>query len=116
MHVYADRDAIQRVMINLIHNAIKFTPEEGNITVSVRNVKGRAEITVSDTGQGIPAEDIPFIFDRFHKADKSRGQDKTSVGLGLYIVKNILKAHNENISVESEYGKGTTFTFYLPLV
>jgi len=116
MYVYADKDAIQRVMINLIHNAIKFTPEEGNITVSVRNIKGKAEITVSDTGQGIPAEDIPFVFDRFHKADKSRGQDKTSVGLGLYIVKNILKTHNENITVESEYGKGTTFTFYLPLV
>lgn len=116
MLVYADRDAIQRVMINLIHNAIKFTPEEGNISVLVRNVKGKAEITVSDTGQGIPPEDIPFVFDRFHKADKSRSQDKTSVGLGLYIVKNILKAHNENITVESEYGKGTTFTFYLPMV
>ncbi|NLM10946.1 MAG: HAMP domain-containing protein [Clostridiaceae bacterium] len=115
MHVYADRDAIQRVLINLIHNAIKFTPEGGSISMSVRNIKGKAEITVSDTGQGIPAEDIPFVFDRFHKADKSRGKDRTSVGLGLYIVKNILKAHNENISVESEYGKGTTFTFCLPL-
>lgn len=116
MHVFADRDAIQRVLINLIHNAIKFTPEKGNISVSVRDIKGKAEITVSDSGQGIPAEDIPFVFDRFHKADKSRGKDKTSVGLGLYIVKNILKAHNESISVESEYGKGTTFTFYLPMV
>ena len=115
MHVFADRDAIQRVLINLIHNAIKFTPEGGSISMSVRNIKGKAEITVSDTGQGIPAEDIPFVFDRFHKADKSRGKDRTSVGLGLYIVKNILKAHNENISVESEYGKGTTFTFCLPL-
>ncbi|NLX75808.1 MAG: HAMP domain-containing protein [Clostridiaceae bacterium] len=115
MIVQADRDAIQRVMINLIHNAIKFTPENGSISVTVRNVKGKAEITVSDTGQGIPAEDIPFIFDRFHKADKSRGKDKTSVGLGLYIVKNILKAHNENVYVESEYGKGAAFTFYLPM-
>jgi len=115
MHVYADRDAIQRVMINLIHNAIKFTPEGGSISVSVRDIKGKAEITVSDTGQGIPAEDLPFVFERFHKADKSRGKDKTGVGLGLYIVKNIIKAHNENITVESEYGKGTTFSFSLPL-
>jgi len=115
MHVYADRDAIQRVMINLIHNAIKFTPEGGSISVSVRDIKGKAEITVSDTGQGIPAEDLPFVFERFHKADKSRGKDKTGVGLGLYIVKNIIKAHNENITVESEYGKGTTFSLSLPL-
>lgn len=115
MIVYADRDAIQRVLMNLIHNAIKFTPEEGNISVSVRSTKGKAEITVSDTGQGIPPEDIPFIFDRFHKADKSRSKDKTGVGLGLYIVKNILKAHNENITVESELGQGTAFTFRLPL-
>jgi len=115
MHVYADRDAIQRVMLNLIHNAIKFTPEGGSISVAVRDVKGKAEITVSDTGQGIPEEDLPFVFDRFHKADKSRGKDKTGVGLGLYIVKNILKAHNENITVEIEYGNGTTFTFSLPM-
>ncbi|AGC68164.1 integral membrane sensor signal transduction histidine kinase [Thermoclostridium stercorarium subsp. stercorarium DSM 8532] len=114
MYVYADRDAIQRVLINLIHNAIKFTQENGNISVSVRNVKNKVEISVSDDGQGIPPEDIPFVFDRFHKADKSRSKDKTSVGLGLYIVKNLLNAHKENITVESELGKGTTFTFWLP--
>lgn len=116
MYVHADRDAIQRVLINLIHNAIKFTPYEGDISVSVRNVKGKAEINVTDSGEGIPNEDIHFVFDRFHKADKSRGKDKTSVGLGLYIVKNILKAHNEDITVQSEYGKGTTFTFSLPML
>lgn len=115
MLVIGDRDAIQRVIINLLHNAVKFTPDEGNISVSIREVKGKAEITVSDTGTGIPAEDLPFIFDRFHKADKSRSEDKTSVGLGLYIVKNIINAHNENISVTSELGKGTEFIFCLPL-
>ena len=111
MMVKADRDAIQRVMINLLHNATKFTPEEGSITVSIRAVKANAEITVSDTGQGIPLEDLPYVFDRFHKADKSRSQDKTSVGLGLYIVKNILKAHKQDIAVRSELGKGTAFIF-----
>jgi signal transduction histidine kinase len=115
MIVSADRDAIQRVLINLLHNAIKFTPEEGNISVSVFNVKGKAEITISDSGPGIPEEDIPFIFDRFHKVDKSRGKDKTSVGLGLYIVKNIINAHNEAITVQSQSGNGTSFKFQLPM-
>lgn len=113
--VKADRDAIQRVFINLLHNAAKFTPEGGLILVSISEVKGKAEITVSDSGMGIPSEDLPFIFDRFHKADKSRGKDKTSVGLGLYIVHNIIKAHNAEINVKSEAGKGSSFIFSLPL-
>lgn len=79
------------------------------------NVKGKAEITISDSGPGIPEEDIPFIFDRFHKVDKSRGKDKTSVGLGLYIVKNIINAHNEAITVQSQSGNGTSFKFQLPM-
>lgn len=115
MHVTGDRDAIQRVIINLLHNAAKFTPENGEISVTVRDIKGKAEITISDSGEGISKEDLPYIFDRFHKADKSRSRDKTSVGLGLYIVKNILKAHQEEIQVESEQGKGTTFLFHLPV-
>lgn len=113
--VMADRDAIQRVMINLLHNATKFTPEHGSISVSVRIAKGKALITVSDSGVGIDAEDLPYIFDRFHKADKSRSKDKTSVGLGLYIVKNILTAHHEEITVESAKDAGATFSFSLPL-
>ena len=113
MHVTGDRDAIQRVIINLLHNAAKFTPENGEISVTVRDIKGKAEITISDSGEGISKEDLPYIFDRFHKADKSRSREKTSVGLGLYIVKNILKAHQEEIQVESEQGKGTTFSFHL---
>ena len=115
MLVSADRDAIQRVLINLLHNAVKFTPESGQISVSINTVKGKAEITVTDSGIGILSDDLPFIFDRFHKADKSRGRDKTSVGLGLYIVKNIMKAHDEEINVTSESGKGTSFIFSLPL-
>jgi signal transduction histidine kinase len=115
MIVKADRDAIQRVIINLLHNAAKFTPKQGSILVAVREIKGKAEITISDSGEGISKEDLPYIFDRFHKADKSRSKDKTSVGLGLYIVKNILKAHNEQIKAESEIGKGTVFTFTLPM-
>lgn len=115
MLVRADRDAIQRVLINLLHNAVKFTPQDGQISVSITETKGKAEITVSNTGIGISEEDLPYIFDRFHKGDKSRGKDKTSVGLGLYIVKNIIKAHSEEINVISETNKGTSFTFSLPL-
>jgi signal transduction histidine kinase len=115
MFVLADKDAIQRVVINLLHNAVKFTPEGGNISVTVSEAKGKAEISVSDSGEGIPEEDLPYVFDRFHKADKSRGKDKTGVGLGLYIVKNIIKAHNEYITVRSKKGEGTTFTFHLTL-
>lgn len=116
MQVKGDRDAIQRVVINLLHNAAKFTPESGDISVTVRKIKGKVEIVIADTGEGISKEDLPYIFDRFHKADKSRSRDKTSVGLGLYIVKNILKAHGEEIQVESELGKGTVFTFTLPVI
>ena len=115
MFVLADKDAIQRVVINLLHNAVKFTPEGGNISVTVSEAKGKAEISVSDSGEGIPEEDLPYVFDRFHKADKSRGKDKTGVGLGLYIVKNIIKAHNEYITGRSKKGEGTTFTFHLTL-
>jgi len=115
MFVLADKDAIQRVVINLLHNAVKFTPEGGNISVTVCEAKGKAEISVSDSGEGIPDEDLPYVFDRFHKADKSRSKDKTGVGLGLYIVKNIIKAHNEFITVRSKLGEGTTFTFHLTL-
>jgi signal transduction histidine kinase len=115
MFVLADKDAIQRVVINLLHNAVKFTPEGGNISVTVYEAKGKAEISISDSGEGIPEEDLPYVFDRFHKADKSRSKDKTGVGLGLYIVKNIIKAHNEFITVQSKKGEGTTFTFHLTL-
>ncbi len=115
IYIKADRDAIHRVVINLLHNAVKFTPKEGNISVTVHTVKGKAEITISDSGEGIPEEDLPYVFDRFHKADKSRSKDKAGVGLGLYIVKNIINSHNEEIFVQSGRGKGTIFTFQMPL-
>ncbi len=115
MFVAADRDKIQRVLINLLHNAVKFTTKNGDISVSVRETRDKVEISVSDSGEGIPQEDLPYIFDRFHKADKSRSKDKTGVGLGLYIVKNIIQAHYEEITVQSKAGEGTVFTFYLPV-
>jgi len=111
--VYADSDAIERVLYNLIHNAIKFTPEKGKITVSTNVQKGKVFVSVEDNGPGIEKDEIDFIWDRFYKSDKSRSKDKTGTGLGLAIVKSIVNEHGQEIWVESEPGKGTKFTFTL---
>ncbi len=110
--VSADRDAIQRVMINLMHNAIKFTESGGRVTVRTMRKDG-VTVMVEDTGKGIPADELPYVFERFYKTDKSRGMDKSGVGLGLAIVKNIILAHGQSIKVESQEGRGTCFTFTL---
>jgi signal transduction histidine kinase len=112
LFVSADRDAIQRAMINLLHNAIKFTDCGGSITVRTMEKDG-VTVMVEDTGKGIPANELPYVFERFYKADKSRGMDKSGVGLGLAIVKNIILAHGQSIKVDSQEGRGTCFTFTL---
>lgn len=111
--VSADPDAIERVIYNLVHNAIKFTPEGGSIAIGTARKKDIVEISVKDTGIGIDPNDMDMIWDRFYKADKSRSKDKVGTGLGLAIVKNIINEHNQQIWVESEPGKGTKFTFTL---
>ena len=112
--VWGDSRAIERVLINLIHNAIKFTPEEGKITVKSRHLdKQTVEISVSDTGIGISEEDQSLIFERFYKADKSRSNDKKGTGLGLSIVQKILHNHGQSIKVASRPGEGSCFTFTL---
>lgn len=115
MHVWADRDAIQRLLLNLLQNAIKFTPEKGLIRVGVQTVREKLEVSVSDTGVGISAEELPYVFDRFYKTDKSRSSDRTGVGIGLAIVRSIILAHHEDIRVASAPNQGTTFVFTLPL-
>lgn len=121
LYVNADTDAIHQAIYNLMDNAIKFTPEGGTITITLkphiidkRNKK--AVFSIRNTGPGIPAEEIPFLFERFYKSDRSRGLDKTGTGLGLYIVKTTLRNHGEDIKAFSEPGKYTEFTFTLPLV
>lgn len=113
LFVHADMDSIQRVLINLIHNAIKFTPPKGEIRVRTYTEKEKATIVVEDTGSGIPKEELPNIFERFYKTDKSRSTDRSGVGLGLYIARNIIVSHNETIRAESEEGKGSRFIFTL---
>lgn len=110
-----DRDRIQQVLINLVDNAIKFTPASGCVTLALDRAGEHVEIRVSDTGIGIPEIDRPRIFDRFYRVDKSRSRVTGGVGLGLSIVKDIIVAHKGAIDVSSEINLGTTFTIVLPL-
>lgn len=112
--VFADREQIQRVIYNLLDNAVKFVPEEGKIWVEATRASNKVFISVKNSGDPIPQEDLLYIWDRFHKGDKSRGKDKTGMGLGLSIVKQILKNHGEAIKVEN-LEEGVAFTFTLEL-
>jgi signal transduction histidine kinase len=110
--VSADPGKIEQVLDNLLSNAIKFT-NEGSISITYREVGSSVEISVSDTGIGIPEAHWPRLFDRFYRTDKARSRDQGGTGLGLSVVKGILKAHDSDIGVESEVGKGSRFYFYL---
>jgi two-component system phosphate regulon sensor histidine kinase PhoR len=112
--VMADRGRVEHVLLNLIHNALKFTPPHGNIKVSTIADNKEILVSVADTGVGIPSDELSRIFERFYKVDRSRSG--TGTGLGLSIVKHIVEAHGGRVSVESTEGKGSTFTFSLPVV
>ena len=114
MSVTADPDSITQVLYNLVDNAVKFADPGTPITVGLRKENGKAYVSVKNLGESIPADDLPLIFDRFHKSDRSRSRDRDGVGLGLYLVKSILDAHNEDIAVTSE-GGATEFVFTLTL-
>ncbi len=112
--VSADRDAIYQIFYNLCDNGVKFAAEGGKFRISVKKQKNKKVlVSVYNDGQGIADADLPYVFERFYKSDKSRGLNKTGVGLGLYISKTIVDAHGEKIWVESEYGKGCEFSFTL---
>lgn len=114
MYVNADSDAIYQVLYNLCHNAVKFSNEGGRLKIAISRSKGKKiTVEVFNDGQGIAKEEIQYVFERFYKSDKSRGLDKTGAGLGLFISKTIIEAHNERIWVESEYGKNCSFKFTL---
>lgn len=115
MPIFADKERIEQVITNIIGNAIKYTPDGGSIRVSVSEKdEGSYCVSVSDTGVGIPEEDLGHIFERFYRVDKSRSTDAGGTGLGLSIAKDIIDAHGGEIAMESEYGKGTTVTIVLP--
>lgn len=114
-YALADKDSINQVIYNLLDNAVKFVDEKGTLGLSVRGSGSKLYITVSNTGNTIPPEELPLVFDRFHKIDKSRSRNSSGWGLGLYIVKSLVNFHGENISVESRDGN-TSFTFTLKQV
>jgi two-component system sensor histidine kinase BaeS len=110
----ADHDRLWQAVMNLLDNAVKFTPDGGRITFSATAEKAGFTLSVADTGPGIAAEDLPFLFERFFKADRSRDRRQGGAGLGLAIAKRLVEAHGGRISVESTPGVGTTFRLWLP--
>ena len=116
LNVLADRDAIYQIAYNLCDNAIKFSCDGALIRIGVKKLKNKkALVSVYNEGQGISEAELPYVFERFYKSDKSRGLNKSGVGLGLFISKTIIDAHGETIWAESEYGKNCSFSFTLPL-
>ena len=112
--VEIDTDKMTQVIDNILNNAIKYSPDGGKITVSMKTTDDQMILSISDQGLGIPKEDLPKIFDRFYRVDKARSRAQGGTGLGLAIAKEIVKQHNGFIWAKSEYGKGSTFTIVLP--
>ncbi len=110
----ADPGKIRSVITNLVSNAVKFTPDGGRVNIKAQQKEDELRVTVSDTGMGIPQEDLPKIFDRFYRVNRP-GKEIQGTGLGLAIVKKIIEMHNGRIEVRSKLNEGTTFTVYLPL-
>ncbi|MBL8057147.1 MAG: HAMP domain-containing protein [Anaerolineales bacterium] len=110
----ADPERLVQVLGNLVTNALRYTPEGGQVTLSAGPAEGAVVLRVADTGVGIPPEDLPHIFDRFYRADKSRQQSEGESGLGLAIARSLVLAHGGTLTVESQVGQGTCFTLTLP--
>jgi two-component system phosphate regulon sensor histidine kinase PhoR len=113
--VFCDREAVHQVLSNLMDNALKYTPEGGAVTLGARRGDPFAEVFVEDTGIGIPPEELPRLFERFYRVDKARSRELGGTGLGLSIVKHLVRAQGGDVRVASEPGKGSRFTFTLPL-
>jgi heavy metal sensor kinase len=118
IQVTGDRDRLKQVFINLLANAVKYTPPGGTVFLAIKKVGEQVQTVIEDTGPGIPAKDLPHIFERFYRGDKARTRsaDGSSFGLGLSIAYWIIKNHNGRIEVKSKEGTGTTFSVWLPLI
>ncbi|KAA3662642.1 MAG: sensor histidine kinase [Chloroflexi bacterium] len=110
----ADRHQIERIIQNLISNAVKYTPQKGEVNVTLRHAEALITIEVADTGYGIPEEELPHVFDRFRRVDKHRNK-AAGTGLGLAITQQLVQAHGGEVTVASTEGEGTTFTIQFPL-
>jgi signal transduction histidine kinase len=119
VQVTGDRDRLKQVLVNLVSNAIQYTPPGGNVNLSLQQTNGQARLIVSDSGPGIPAQDLPHIFERFYRGERSRkrtpGAQSSGFGLGLSIAYWIVRNHGGAIEVSSKEGQGTTFCIWLPM-
>lgn len=116
VYIHGDTDRLKQLMLNLITNAIKYTPEGGTVGIQITHENGFALLAVSDTGIGIPAEDLPHVFERFYRVDKARAREMGGSGLGLSIASWIVEAHHGKIWAESTLGKGSTFYVRIPSI
>jgi signal transduction histidine kinase len=116
VQVVGDADRLRQLFLNLIDNAIKYTPVGGVVTLALVRDGNCARVSIADTGIGIPEKDVAHIFDRFYRVDKSRAREQGGTGLGLSISKWIVDQHGGQIQVQSQVGKGSTFTVWLPLL
>ncbi len=115
LFIDADKNKLKQVLVNLISNSLKYTKDNGRLKIKLLNKKTKYEIKIKDNGIGIPKDNLPYIFDRFYKVDKSRNRGIPGSGIGLSIVKSIINLHGGEIDVESTLGKGTTFIIILPI-
>jgi len=113
--VYADAERVHQVLFNLLDNAVRFTPPGGRICVSAAGHNGSVDVEVRDTGPGIAPEHLPRLFERFYRVDTARSREEGGTGIGLAIARSVVEAHGGRIWAESEPGKGSTFTFELPV-
>ncbi len=113
--IYGDADALQRLIMNIISNALNFTPAGGYVRITIDQRGGKVTIRIKDTGIGIAKEDLPHIFERLYRVDKARGRNG-GTGLGLSIAKEIAEKHHGTINIESESGKGTLVTIVFPTI
>ena len=116
VYVFADAGRLQQVLHNLMENSLRYTESGGRIVVRVEASPGEARMSVTDTGVGIPEADVPFVFERFYRSKRSRAANPGGSGLGLSIVRWIVEAHKGKVTVQSQVGKGSTFTVHLPVI
>jgi len=117
LYMEGDEDRLRQIFVNLLSNAIAYTPEGGSVDVSISlTEQEQVRIEIADTGIGIPEKDVPRIFERFYRVDKARSRGSGGTGLGLSIVKHLVEMHKGVIAVQSEVGKGTTFTLEFPTI
>jgi two-component system phosphate regulon sensor histidine kinase PhoR len=115
-HILADRDRLTQILVNVLDNAIKFTPEDGSIFIDVGQKDNHVVLTITDTGIGIPKEEVQRLGERFYRVDRSRSRDLGGTGLGLSIVKHLMIAHGGRMEIESQLGRGTKVSLFFPMV